>query len=81
MVSTTRVLEAIVQLCGDGGQWALLNDYLIALTKRRGQIKQAMVKMVQKAMTFLDATPDKATQLALIDTIRTITAGKVRSSR
>jgi 26S proteasome regulatory subunit N5 len=33
--------------------------------------------MVQEAMTFLEKTPDKTTKLALIDTIRTVTEGKI----
>ena len=70
-----------------------LNDNIIMLSKRRGQLKnardmhantrmllhgtQAVTKMVQRAMVFLDTAPNKDTLLKLIDTLRTVTAGKV----
>lgn len=44
---------------------------------RSAQLKQAVAKMVTVACTFLDKTPDKATMLKLIDTLRTVTAGKI----
>ena len=34
--------------------------------------------MVQEAMTYIDNTPDLKTKLELIDTLRTVTEGKVR---
>lgn len=33
--------------------------------------------MVQEAMSYLDSTPDMETKLELIDTLRTVTDGKV----
>ena len=33
--------------------------------------------MVQETMTYLDHTPDMDTKLELIDTLRTVTEGKV----
>ena len=33
--------------------------------------------MVQEMVTYVDQLPDKATQLELIDTLRSITEGKV----
>lgn len=34
--------------------------------------------MVQEVMTYLDSTPDLETKLELIDTLRTVTDGKVK---
>lgn len=34
--------------------------------------------MVQVAMGFIDQTPNNETKLALIETLRTVTEGKVR---
>lgn len=39
---------------------------------------QATTKMVQEAMTYLDSTPNMETKLELINTLRTVTDGKVR---
>ena len=38
---------------------------------------QAVVKMVQEACSYVEKTPDLETKLALIDTLRAVTAGKV----
>lgn len=40
---------------------------------------QAITAMVQESMTFLDATPDVDTKVALIKTLVTVAEGKVRS--
>lgn len=34
--------------------------------------------MVQEAMSYLDQTPNKETKMQLLDTLRTVTEGKVR---
>lgn len=75
--STGRVLVTIVQLCFEAGDWSGLNERIIDLVKKRAQLKQAVAKMVTECCSFLDKTPDKATMLKLIDTLRTVTAGKI----
>lgn len=77
MVSTGRVLIAIVQICKEAGNWAALNEHIILLTKRRSQLKQAVAKMVQECCTYVDQTPDKETKIKLIDTLRQVTEGKI----
>lgn len=57
-----------------------VHRYVILLTKRRGALKLAVQKMVQKACVILESAPDKETTLKLIDTLRTVTAGKKISS-
>lgn len=37
----------------------------------------AVTKMVQKCCEYVDKTPDKETKLKLMDTLRTVTAGKI----
>jgi 26S proteasome regulatory subunit N5 len=49
----------------------------VQLTKKRGQLKQAVTKMVQEAFTYVDKIADMDTKLKLIDTLRTVTAGKI----
>ncbi|CAG8605921.1 7977_t:CDS:10 [Paraglomus brasilianum] len=75
--SSTRVLVHIVKLCFEAREWKLLNEYVLLLTKKHGQLKQAITKMVQETMTYLDHTPDMDTKLELIDTLRTVTEGKI----
>ena len=50
---------------------------MLLLSKKHGQLKQAITKMVQVVMSFLGDTPDMETKLRLIETLRTVTEGKV----
>jgi len=77
MVSTGRVLVAIVQICFEAKNWTALNEHIVLLTKRRSQLKQAVTKMVQECCEYVDKMPSKETQLKLIDTLRTVTEGKI----
>ena len=56
-----------------------MNEHVQMLSKKHGQHKQAVTKMVQTVMGFLDETPDMETKLAVIDSLRTVTEGKVRT--
>ncbi|KAK3872169.1 hypothetical protein Pcinc_022737 [Petrolisthes cinctipes] len=75
--STSRVLVAVVEICFDTKEWTLLNETIVTLTKKRSQIKMAVTKMVQKCCEYVDKTPDKEVKLKLMDTLRTVTAGKI----
>eukprot|EP00800_Vazella_pourtalesii_P012624 TRINITY_DN2962_c1_g1_i1.p1 TRINITY_DN2962_c1_g1~~TRINITY_DN2962_c1_g1_i1.p1 ORF type:complete len:357 (+),score=86.34 TRINITY_DN2962_c1_g1_i1:40-1110(+) len=77
MVSCSKVLVAIVQLCFDCLEWTLLNQQLVNLTKKRNLLKLAVCKMIQEAVTFVEDTPDMATKLELIKTLRNVTEGKI----
>jgi 26S proteasome regulatory subunit N5 len=57
-----------------------LNEQIVLLSKKHGQLKAATSKMIQEAMSYLDSTPDMETKLELIDTLRTVTDGKVTCS-
>ena len=50
---------------------------MLVLSKKHGQLKQAITKMVQTAMGFLDDTPNLETKLSVIETLRTVTEGKI----
>lgn len=75
--STSRLLVAIISLCFNMNEWNMLGEYVILLSKRRGQLKQAVTKMVQQACEYLEKAPDKETLLKLMDVLRTVTAGKI----
>nr|CAG4650919.1 EOG090X04UV [Simocephalus serrulatus]SVE94193.1 EOG090X04UV [Simocephalus serrulatus] len=76
-ISTGRILEGIVQICFETKQWDLLNENIMALTKRRSQLKAAVTKMVQQCCQYVDQMPSKELKLKLIDTLRTVTTGKI----
>lgn len=77
MASTSRVLVTICTICKEAGNWSLLNDQVLVLSKKHGQLKQAITKMVQTVMGFLDSTPNLETKLSVIETLRTVTEGKI----
>ncbi|RCH78876.1 26S proteasome non-ATPase regulatory subunit 12, partial [Rhizopus stolonifer] len=75
--STGRILVQVIKLCHQVNDWKLLNEQIILLSKKHGQLKAATSKMVQEAMSYLDSTPNMETKLELIDTLRTVTDGKI----
>lgn len=74
--STSRILVAICELSFEAKQLDTLNEQIQALTKRRGQFKQAVTLMVQKCCEFVELLPP-ADEIKLISTLRTVTAGKI----
>ncbi|KAF2795507.1 26S proteasome non-ATPase-like protein regulatory subunit 12 [Melanomma pulvis-pyrius CBS 109.77] len=77
LASTSRILVAICTIAKDAGDWSLLNEQVLLLSKKHGQLKQATTKMVQVVMGFLDDTPSLETKLSVIETLRTVTEGKI----
>lgn len=55
----------------------MLNEQVLLLSKKHGQLKQAITKMVQVVMSFLDDTPNVEIKLSAIEALRTVTEGKV----
>ena len=66
-----------MQLCGDAEEWGILNEQILTMTKKHGQLKMSTTRMVQEAMKYLDKTPSLEVKLELIETLRTVTEGKV----
>ena len=77
LATTSRSLVAIVTICKNAGDWSMLNEQVLLLSKKHGQLKQAITKMVQVVMSFLDDTPSLDVKLTVIETLRTVTEGKI----
>lgn len=77
LASTSRLLISIVTLCKDKRDWKQLNEQVIALSKKHGQLKQAITKMVQVVMEFIPETPSTEVKLSVIETLRTVTEGRI----
>ncbi|KAL9010441.1 MAG: hypothetical protein Q9173_004623 [Seirophora scorigena] len=77
LASTSRCLVAVVTICKDSGDWLLLNEQVLLLSKKHGQLKQATTKMVQVVMGFIDEAPTQEKKLSVIETLRTVTEGKI----
>lgn len=76
-LSTGKILVVIVRLCYEAKKYELLNENIVQLAKKRGQLKQAVTKMVQEAFSYVDKIDNMEIKLKLIDTLRTVTAGKI----
>lgn len=74
---TKKAVTDILQLCFEARAWKTLNDQIVLLSKRRGQLKQAVTAMVQQAMQYIDQTPDIESKIELIKTLNSVSAGKI----
>ncbi|KAI4374167.1 hypothetical protein MLD38_012192 [Melastoma candidum] len=74
---TKKAVSDILNLCFEANAWKTLNDQIVLLSKRRGQLKQAVTAMVQQAMQYIDQTPDLETRIELIKTLNSVAAGKI----
>lgn len=80
LASSKRVLVAIAQLltpAKGADNWDELNEQVLLLVKKHGQSKQGIVALVQEVTNRLDTAPNMTTKLATIETLRTITDGRI----
>ncbi|KAK9134430.1 hypothetical protein Syun_013760 [Stephania yunnanensis] len=77
VAGTKKAAVDIIQLCFQARAWKTLNDQIVLLSKRRGQLKQAVTAMVQQAMQYIDETPDVETRIELIKTLNSVSAEKI----
>lgn len=77
VAGTKKAVTEILQLCFEARAWKTLNEQIVVLSKRRGQLKQAVTAMVQQAMQYIDETPDLETRIELIKTLNNVSAGKI----
>ncbi|KAA3468504.1 26S proteasome non-ATPase regulatory subunit 12-like protein A-like [Gossypium australe] len=77
VVGTKKAVSDILQLCFEAKDWKSLNEQIVNLSKKRGQLKQAVTAMVQQAMQYIDEAPDLETRIELIKTLNSVSAGKI----
>lgn len=73
---TAAVCVNLLRIFAQKKDWKALSEYVVMLSKRRAQVKMAIHRMVQEAMSYLDQL-DEATKLAMLETLRDVTAGKI----
>lgn len=73
---TSAVCVNILRIFAKKRDWKTMGEYIVLLSKRRAQLKMAIHRMVQEAMSYLDGL-DEATKLSLLETLRDVTAGKI----
>ena len=75
--STSRLLIQIIYICRDARDWKLMQEQVISLSKKHGQLRQAITKMVKTVMDNLGSTPSQEVCLEVLETLRTVTEGKI----
>jgi len=88
MTSTSNLLTLLVRLCYQANDHDQLLAQLTVMSKKHGQLKEAVVRMVDESMTWLPELKEKKDKgefkggkdrwLELLNTLRDITEGKVR---
>lgn len=76
-ISTGRVLIAIVELIFDAKNFNSLNEFVMNLMKKRSQLNDAVVAMIQKCIEFVDRLNDKNEKLKFCETLRLVSYGKI----
>lgn len=73
-----RTLIKMVDVLAAHGDWALLNEQVVLLSKKHGQLKNAVQAMVQAVMAHLDEIAlDEKLTVESIENIRSVTENKI----
>lgn len=80
--SSKRVLIRIVDTLANAKQWDLLNDLVVSLSKKHGQLKLSIQQFIQTVINHLDDLDESNkselnTKIKLIETIRTVADKKI----
>lgn len=77
LASSKRIMVKLVDLLATKKDWDLLEEQMILLAKKHGQLKDSVRVMIQQAIEHLDEIEDVDEKISVIDTIRTITENKI----
>ncbi|AMD20489.1 HDL255Wp [Eremothecium sinecaudum] len=75
--SSKKVLVKIVDVLVAHDKWELLNEQLVLLFKKHGQLKLSVQTMVQRIMEKLKDLKDINKKIEAIEAIRTVTENKI----
>mmetsp|Transcript_59813 Transcript_59813/g.174836 ORF Transcript_59813/g.174836 Transcript_59813/m.174836 type:complete len:459 (+) Transcript_59813:92-1468(+) len=75
-ISTAKLLCGVCKLYYDAGEWSKLQEHIVVLAKKRGQLRRAITDMVHLAMGWLEGLK-KEQKLELIATLNDVTEGKI----
>merc|ERR1719161_2837584 len=75
-ISTSKLICCICKLYFEANDWAKLREYIVLLSKKRGQLKRATTDMVHLCMGWLDKL-EKEKMIEMITTLNEITEGKI----
>ena len=75
--ATARVATEVVNLCWEAHDLPALREQVLVLSRRRAQLKQALVAVVQRGMQLLDQLTDASERQALLEVLRQVSEGKM----
>lgn len=75
--SSVKLCNAIIDICHELKDWKALSEHITLLCKRRAQLKKVHETLIQRATEWIKDTPDDKTKREFIDTLRTVSAGKM----
>ncbi|GMF02671.1 unnamed protein product [[Candida] boidinii] len=75
--SSKRLMISIVDLLVSNKDWQLLNEQMLLLSKKHGQLKASVQTMIESIVSELDQIKEEETKIEVIETIRTITENKI----
>eukprot|EP00386_Alphamonas_edax_P006765 GDKI01021764.1.p1 GENE.GDKI01021764.1~~GDKI01021764.1.p1 ORF type:complete len:493 (+),score=186.36 GDKI01021764.1:105-1481(+) len=77
-ISCSKLTRCVLQLYKEKGDWKSVNEQIQILTRKRGQLKRAVIDMVQLAMSWLEKDmPSIEEKVTLINTLLSVTEGKI----
>lgn len=74
---TKDVALEMLKLCHEAQDWATYRSTITSLAKRRQQHSSVIGASVKAAMPLVEKTPDRAVKLQFVETLRTVTEGKI----
>lgn len=76
-LSVSRLCCKLLELHKNASRWEAVNDWVVTLSKKRGQLKRAIVDMVQLGMCWVTELTDKELKLQLIRALGSVSDGKI----
>jgi 26S proteasome regulatory subunit N5 len=77
LAGNTKMLVQMATLCFKAGDFVELDTVVVAMSKKRSILKQAVANMVQKCLEWIPTVADASLRMKLIETVRSVTEGKI----
>lgn len=77
LILTRAACLGMMEVFKAAGDWAGLQETIVLLAKRRGQLRAAVTAIVRRALTWLDDTPDAATRASFMRALLALTEGRI----
>lgn len=76
-ISCSRISCLILETFKNLKDWSTLNEYIVVLSRKRGQLKKCVADMVRMCIEWVEEITEKDVKWNLIQTLITVTEGKI----